>query len=79
VKQLLEQKEMEENVESAFGAVTTIKNNKLGPLYKKINTSKVNPEKEDLKKQIKTTKEDLLKAKKEAQGKIVKSYKLVCI
>ncbi len=32
VKQLLEQKEMEENVEKAFGAVTAIKDNKQGPL-----------------------------------------------
>ena len=39
IKRLLEQKEMEENVEKAFGAVTAIKDNKLGPLYKKFNTS----------------------------------------
>jgi hypothetical protein len=31
VKQLLEQKEMQENVEKAFGAVTAIKDYKLGP------------------------------------------------
>jgi hypothetical protein len=34
IKQLLEQKEMEEDVEKAIGAVTAIKDDKLGPLYK---------------------------------------------
>ena len=73
MKQLLEQKEMEENIEKAFGAVTAIRDDKPVPLYKKFNMSKVNSEKEDLKKQIETTKEDLLKAKKEARGKIIKA------
>ena len=41
VMQLLEQKEMQENVEKAFGAVTAIKDDKLGSLYKKFNASKV--------------------------------------
>ena len=41
--------------------------------------SKFKQEKEDLQKQIKSVKEDVLKAKKEAQGKIVKAYKLICI
>ena len=41
IKQLLEQKEMDENVEKAFGAVTAIKDNKLGPLYKKFNMSNI--------------------------------------
>ena len=53
-KQLLEKKEMQENVEKAFGAVTAIRDDKLGPLYKKLNMSKVNSEKKDLKKQIET-------------------------
>ena len=56
MKQLLEQKEIEENVEKTFGAVTAIRDDKLGPLYKKLNMSKVNWEKEDLKKQAKTLK-----------------------
>ena len=58
---------------------TSIIDDKLGPLYQKLNMSKVNSEKEDLKKQIKTTKEDLLKAKIEAQGEIVKAYELICV
>ena len=49
-------------MEKAFGVVTDTRD-KLGPLYKKLNMSKFNQEKEDLNKQIKTTEEDLLKAK----------------
>ena len=41
--------------------------------------SKSNVEKEDMKKQIKSVKEEVLKAKKEAQGEIVKVYELICI
>jgi hypothetical protein len=70
---------MEENVEEAFGAVIVIKDNKLGPLYKKFNMSKVTAEKDTLKVEIETTKEDFQKAKKEAQAQIVKAYKLVCV
>jgi hypothetical protein len=79
MNQLLEQMEMQENVEKAFEAVKAISNDKLGPLSKNLNMSKVNSEKKDLKKQIKTLKEDLTKAKKEAQGKIVKAYELICV
>ena len=68
MKQLLEQKEIENDVEKAFGVVTAIRNNMLGPLYKKLNMSKVNVEKEELKKQIDSVKEDVLKAEREAQG-----------
>ena len=57
-KQLLEQKEMEENAEKAFRAVTSIKENKLGPLYKKFNASKNTVEKDTLKEEIETTKEE---------------------
>jgi hypothetical protein len=56
-----------------------LSSNKLGPLYKKLNTSKSCGEKEDLKKQIKKAKEDVLKAKKEALAEIVKAYELLCI
>jgi hypothetical protein len=79
MKRLLEQKEIEDDVEKAFGAVTAIRDDKLGPLYTKLNMSKVNVEKEDSKKQIESVTEDVLKAKKEAQGIIVKTYKLICI
>ena len=41
-------------MEKTFGAVTAIRDDKLGPLYKKLNMSKFNSEKEDLKKQIET-------------------------
>ena len=70
---------MEESLEKAFGVVTAITDNKLGPLYKKLNMSKSNGEKEDLQKQIESIKEEALKAKKEAQGKIVKAYELICV
>ena len=79
IKQLLEQKEMEEEVEEAFRAVTAIKDNKLGSLYKKFNASKDIAEKVTLKVESETTKEDFQKAKKGAQAQIVKAYELVCI
>ena len=69
---------MEENIEKAFGVVTDTRD-KLGPLYKKLNMSKFNQEKEDLNKQIKTTEEDLLKAKRGALAEIVKAYELLCV
>ncbi len=52
---------------------------KLGPLYKKLNMAKFNQEKDDLNKQIKTTKKDLEKAKKVALAEIVKAYELFCV
>ncbi len=53
MKQLLEPKEIEEeDMKKAFGVVPDIRDNKLGPLYKKLNMSKFNTEKEELKKQI---------------------------
>ena len=79
MKQLLEQKEIKEDVEKAFRIVTANRDGKLGPLYQKLNMSKFNVEKDDLKKQIKSGKEDVLKAKKEAQSKIVKAYEQTCI
>ena len=78
-KQLLEQKEIEEDVEKAFGVVPDIRDDKLGPLYKTLKMSKFSAEKEELKKQTDSVKEDVLKVKKEAQGKIVKAYKLNCV
>jgi hypothetical protein len=65
-------------MKKAFGVVTAIRDDKL-TLYKKPNMSKSNVEKEDLTKQIESVKEDVPKVKKEAQGKIVKAYKLICI
>ncbi len=47
MKQLLEPKEIEEDMKKAFGVVTDIRDNKLGPLYTKFNA-----EKEELKNQI---------------------------
>ena len=73
IKQLLEQKEMEENIEKAFEAVTAIKDNKLVPLYKKYNASKNTAEKGTLKEEIEATREDFQKAKKEAQRQIIKA------
>ncbi len=70
---------MQENVEKAFGAITAIRDDKTGSIYKKFNSPKVTTEKDDLKKQIATLKEELQKAKKEAQAQIVKAYKLVCV
>ena len=49
---------MEENVEKAFGAVTAIKDDKLGPLNKNFNASKVTAEKGILNEEIETLKED---------------------
>jgi hypothetical protein len=51
MKQLLEQKEIEDDAEKALalGVVVDLKDEKLGPLLKKLNKSKVKLEKEDLK------------------------------
>ena len=76
--QLLQQKEVESDVEKAFGVVTDV-SNKIGPLYKKLNMPKFNQEKEDLNKQIESTKEDLLKGKKKALAEIEKAYELFCV
>jgi hypothetical protein len=46
-------------VEKAFGVVADIRDDKLGPLYKKLNMSKFNAEKEELEKQINSVKEDV--------------------
>ena len=74
---LLEQKEIEDDVAKAFGEVVELKDEKLGPLLKKLNMSKVNSEKEDLRLQITSVKEDMQKARKEALNKIVKAYELI--
>ena len=76
---LLEQKEIEDDVAKAFGEVVELKDEKLGPLLKKLNMSKVNSEKEDLRLQITSVKEDMQKARKEALNEIVKAYKLSCV
>ncbi len=49
---------MEENVEKAFRAVTAIKDDTLGTLYKKFNASKDTAEKNTLKRELEATKED---------------------
>jgi hypothetical protein len=61
-----------------FGVISDIRD-KIGPLYKKLNMAKFNQEKDDLNKQIETTKKDLEKAKKEALAEIVKAYELFCL
>jgi hypothetical protein len=76
---LLEQKETEEGVAKAFKVVEELKGNKLGPLAKRLNMSKLNVNKEDLKLQITSVKEDMQKARKEALADIVKAYKLMCV
>jgi hypothetical protein len=46
MKQLLEQKQIEDDVAKAFGVVVDLKDEKLVPLLKKLNISKVTSEKE---------------------------------
>ena len=79
MKQLLEQKETEEDVVKAFEAAAELKDEKLGPLLKCLNMSKVNADKEDLKLQITSVKEEMQKARKELLNKIVKAYELICV
>ena len=57
----------------------SIKDEMLEPLLKKLNMSKVNVKKEDLRLQITSVKEDMQKARKEALNEIVKAYKLSCV
>ena len=75
---LLEQKETEEDVVKAFEAAAELKDEKLGPLLKCLNMSKVNADKEDLKLQITSVKEEMQNARKEALAEIVKAYELIC-
>ena len=70
MKQLLEQKTIEDDMEKAFGVVVNFKDEKLGPLLKKLNMSKLNAEKEDLKLQIASVKDEMQKARKEALEKL---------
>ena len=57
-------------MEKAFKVVVNLKDEKLGPLLKKLNTSKLNAEKEDLKLQIASAKDEMQKARKEALEKL---------
>ena len=72
---LIQQKERESAVEKVFGVISDI-SYKLGALYKKLNMANFNQEKDNLNKQIETTKKDLEKAKKVALAEIVKAYEL---
>jgi hypothetical protein len=72
---LVEQKDLENSVEKVFVAASKIEE-KVGPLYKKLNMSKDLQEKEGLKKKIETTEKDLKKAEKKALAEIVKAYEL---
>ena len=76
---LLEHKETEDDMAKAFKAVVSIKDEKLGPLLKHINMSKVSADKEAMKLEIDSVKEEKQKAGKEAQTEIVKAYKLICV
>ena len=79
MRHLLEQKETEDDVAKAFKAVVSIKDEKLGPLLKRINMSKVSADKEALKLQIDSVKEEMQKARKEAQMESVKAYELIWV
>ena len=59
--QLIQQKDLENSVEKVFVAASDIEE-KVGPLYKKLNMSKSSQEKESLKQKIETTEKDLEKA-----------------
>ena len=76
---LLPQNETEEDVTKAFEVVENIKYDKLGPLLKHLNMSKFNTEKEELKLQITSVKEEVQKARKEAFTEIVKAFELICV
>ena len=76
---LLQQNETEEDVTKAFEVVENIKYDKLGPLLKHLNMSKFNTEKEELKLQITSVKEEVQKARKEAFTEIVKAFELICV
>ena len=60
---LIQQKDLENSVEKVFVAASDIED-KVGPLYKKLNMSKSPEEKKSLKRKIKSTERDLEKAKK---------------
>ncbi len=60
---LIQQRDLENSVEKVFVAASDIEE-KVGPLYKKLNMSKSSEEKGSLKKKIETTEKDLEKAKK---------------
>jgi hypothetical protein len=74
---LVEQKGLENSVETVF-VVASENEEKVGPLYKKLNMSKHPQEKESIKKQIDTTEKDLEKAEKYTLKEIVKAYELFC-
>ena len=70
---LIKQKDLENFVEKVFMAASEIEE-RVGPLYKKLNVSKDPQEKESPKKRIDTTEKDLEKAEKKALTEIVKAY-----
>ncbi len=74
---LIKQKDLENSVKKVFVATSEI-DEKVGPLYKKLNMSKDPQEKESLKKPIDATKKDLEKVEKKTLTKIVKAYELFC-
>ncbi len=75
--QLLEQKESEDDVAKAFGVVLEIKE-QLGPLNSALKSEASKSEKEELKLQITSVKEEMQNARKEALAEIVKAYELIC-
>ena len=77
MKQLLEQKEIEDDVETAFGVVLSLKDEKLDPFLKNLNISMFNAEEEDLKSHIASVKEEMQKAREKALAEIIKTYELI--
>jgi hypothetical protein len=73
---LLEQFDLEKSVEVAFAAVKEVEE-KIGPLNKKLNMSKSQQEKDNLKKLIKQAKKLLEQNPKTALKEIVKAYELI--
>jgi hypothetical protein len=73
--QLIQQKDLENSMEKVSVAASDIEE-KVWPLYKKLNMFKSLEEKEKLKKKIETTEKDLEKAKKTTLTEILKAYEL---
>ena len=74
---LVEQLGLEKSVEVAFKAVKELED-KIGPLNKKLNMSKSQQEKDNLKKLIKQAKKLLEQNQKTALKEIIKAYELIC-
>jgi hypothetical protein len=74
---LVEQLDLEKSVEAAFEAVKKLED-KIGLLNKKLNISKSQQEKDNLKKLIEQAKKLLEQNQKTALKEIAKAYELIC-